>query len=220
MSRGASPRPGSPAIPPKVDIIDVRAPAHAQVDGHSGDVPAEVLRGRLEAVLFVADVPVEAATLASVVGVDLVAVVAGLHRLAGEYAAGSRGIDLREVAGGWRMYTRDSFADVVERFVVGGQAARLTQAALETLAVVAYRQPVTRARIAAIRGVSVDGVCRTLAARGLIEQCGSDATGGAHLYQTTALFLEKLGISDLADLPSLAPLLPEAGDLDDVSSST
>ncbi|PZS34293.1 MAG: SMC-Scp complex subunit ScpB [Pseudonocardiales bacterium] len=184
------------------------------------DDPRRNLRGRLEAVLFVGDEPIEVAELGAVVGADTADIQAALQELSDEYDRGGRGIDLRQVAGGWRLFTSDRYADVVERFVVDGQQARLTQAALETLAVVAYRQPVTRARVAAIRGVGVDGVFRTLAGRGLIEECGSDVAGGAHLYRTTPLFLEKLGINDLTDLPSLAPLLPEANELDDVSSSS
>lgn len=178
------------------------------------------LRGQLEALLFVGDVPIEIAELVAVIDADPADILAGLRGLAEEYARDARGIALRQVAGGWRMFTSDRYADVVERFVVEGQQARLTQAALETLAVVAYRQPVTRSRVAAIRGVGVDGVFRTLTGRGLIEECGSDAPGGAHLYRTTTLFLEKFGINDLTDLPSLAPLLPEANELDDVSSSS
>jgi segregation and condensation protein B len=177
------------------------------------------LRGALEAVLFVADVPASVADLSVAVGAGPAEVLAALSELAAEYPRGSRGIDLRQVAGGWRLFTSDRFAEVVERYVVEGQQARLTQAALETLAVVAYRQPITRARVAAIRGVGVDGVFRTLAARGLVEECGSDAGGGAHLYRTTALFLEKFGLDDLSELPSLAPLLPEASELEDVSPS-
>jgi segregation and condensation protein B len=182
------------------------------------DVPAPFLRGQLEAVLFVSDVPVEAAELAVVVGVEVDEVLTALHDLARDQVREARGIELRQVAGGWRLFSSDRYADVVERYVLEGQQARLTKAALETLAVVAYRQPVTRARVAAIRGVGVDGVFRTLVGRGLVEECGSDAAGGAHLYRTTPLFLEKLGINELTDLPSLAPLLPEADDLDDVSS--
>lgn len=188
-------------------------------DESAGGLPAGDLRGRVEAVLFVADIPLDAAALAPVVGADTPAVMAALDELAREYAEAGRGIDLRQVAGGWQLYTRDRFAAIVERFVREGQQARLTQAALETLAVVAYRQPVTRARVAGIRGVGVDGVFRTLLGRGLIEECGTDPAGGAHLYRTTTLFMEKLGINSLAELPSLAPLLPESSDLDDVSPS-
>ncbi|MGH3354250.1 MAG: SMC-Scp complex subunit ScpB, partial [Nocardioidaceae bacterium] len=125
------------------------------------------------------------------------------------------GFDLRELAGGWRFYTRDAFASVVERFVVDGQQARLTQAALETLAVVAYKQPVSRARVSAIRGVNVDGVIRTLVTRGLVEESGHDGETGAVLYRTTTYFLDRLGLKGLDELPDLAPLLPEMTDIED-----
>ncbi len=107
------------------------------------------------------------------------------------------------------MYTRPEYADYVQRFVLDGQQARLTQAALETLAVVAYKQPVTRSRISAIRGVNCDGVVRTLLARGLVEECGSEPDSGAFLYRTTTLFLEKLGLDGVEQLPPLAPFLPD-----------
>ena len=110
---------------------------------------------------------------------------------------------------GWRLYTREEHAAVVERYLVDGQRSRLTQAALETLAVIAYRQPVTRARVSAIRGVGVDGVMRTLLARGLVHEVGTDPDSGGGLYATTPLFLERLGLTGLDELPELAPLLPE-----------
>ena len=110
---------------------------------------------------------------------------------------------------GWRLYTREEHAAVVERYLLDGQRSRLTQAALETLAVVAYRQPVTRARVSAIRGVGVDGVIRTLITRGLVHEVGSEPDSGGGLYATTPLFLERLGLTSLADLPDLAPFLPE-----------
>src|SRR5205823_9645690 len=125
-------------------------------------------------------------------------VTALLEQLAAEFAAAERGFEVRRVAGGWRLYTRPRFAAYVEKFVLDGQQIRLTQAALETLAVVAYKQPVTRARISAIRGVNCDGVVRTLVSRGLVEECGSEPDSGAFLYRTTTLFLEKLGLDDLA----------------------
>ena len=136
--------------------------------------------------------------------------------LAARYTAASSGIELRELGGGWRFYTRDRFAPVVERFVLDGAQSRLSRAALETLAVVAYRQPVTRARVAGVRGVNVDGVIRTLMSRGLIEDVGADPDTGGLLYRTTDLFLERLGLSDLSELPSLGPLLPDIDGIDDV----
>ncbi|HUC57223.1 MAG TPA: SMC-Scp complex subunit ScpB, partial [Streptosporangiaceae bacterium] len=136
-------------------------------------------------------------------------VVTALAELAARYAEQGRGFDLREVAGGWRYYTRSEYAPVVEKFVRDGQEVRLTQAALETLAVVAYRQPVGRAQVSAVRGVNCDGVMRTLTLRGLVEEAGNDRETGAILFRTTAYFLERLGLAGLDQLPDLAPYLPE-----------
>ena len=147
--------------------------------------------------------------LAQIVERPTAEVAAELRALAQSYTDEQRGFDLREVAGGWRFYTRAECAPVVERFVSDGQEVRLTQAALETLAVVAYRQPVSRARVSAVRGVNCDGVMRTLVLRGLVEEAGSDTETGATLFQTTSYFLERLGMASLADLPDLAPFLPD-----------
>jgi segregation and condensation protein B len=179
-------------------------------------VPLADLRPALEALLMVADQPMDHVTLASAVGHPAEEVRAALAALTHEYAEQGRGFDLRNVAGGWRFYTRDEYAPVVERYVRDGQQARLTQAALETLAVVAYRQPVSRARVSAIRGVNVDGVMRTLVSRGLVEEAGQEAESTAVLYRTTAYFLERLGITDLAELPDLAPFLPDLEDMDEI----
>ncbi|HJZ56117.1 MAG TPA: SMC-Scp complex subunit ScpB, partial [Gemmataceae bacterium] len=172
------------------------------------------------AILFVVDRPTTSVELAQVLDVPRPAVHEALEWLRVDLDEQDRGFELRQVAGGWRLYTRDEFAPYVERYVLDGQQARLTQAALETLAVVAYRQPVTRARVSAIRGVSVDGVIRTLLTRGLIEECGSEPGTGGLLYRTTPLFLEKLGLQSLEELPSLAPLLPELESVEDVAPST
>ncbi len=134
--------------------------------------------------------------------------------------AAPRGFELRRVAGGWRIYSRNDFAHIVSRFVMDGQTARLTQAALETLAVIAYRQPVSRARVSAIRGVNVDSVVRTLAQRGLIEELGTDPESGALLYRTTHYFLERLGIGSADELPQLAPHLPGLENLQDFEDSS
>ena len=182
------------------------------------DIPLAELRPALEAVLMVADQPLDHVTLASAVGYPPGEVSAALAALAEEYAEQGRGFDLRNVAGGWRYYTREDFAGVVEKFVLDGQQARLTQAALETLAVVAYKQPVSRARVSAIRGVNVDGVMRTLVARGLVEEAGHDAETTATLYRTTGYFLERIGVASLEELPELAPFLPEMGELDDLDA--
>jgi len=197
-------------------------------EGSGGPVQAELdqladpdrLRSAVEAVLLVVDTPTSAQMLAQVLGRSVPEVEGALHSLRDDYDAGGRGFDLREVADGWRLYSRDEFAAYVERFVLDGQRARLTQAALETLAVIAYRQPVTRSRISAIRGVSVDAVMRTLLTRGLVEECGADPDTGGGLYRTTSLFLEKMGLRSLDELPSLAPLLPDTSQLDDVELST
>jgi segregation and condensation protein B len=169
---------------------------------------AELLGG-LEALLFVMDGPVSEDTLAATLRCPLEQVRDGLTDLAASYDERRAGLVLRRVGEGWRLYTRDEHAPVVERYLVEGQRSRLTQAALETLAVIAYRQPVTRARISAIRGVGVDGVMRTLLSRGLVHEVGPDPDSGGGLYATTALFLERLGLTDLGELPPLAPLLPE-----------
>jgi segregation and condensation protein B len=176
------------------------------------DGPAETgpgLRASLEAILLVADEPVPTVVLAQVLEQPRNEVAAALRDLAGEYTAEGRGFDLREIAGGWRFYTREDCAALVERFVTDGQEVRLTQAALETLAVVAYRQPVSRARVSAVRGVNCDGVMRTLTLRGLVEEAGTDPETTAILYRTTSYFLERLGLASLEDLPDLAPFLPE-----------
>ena len=185
-------------------------------ESHVAQAEREVLplAPSLEAVLMVSDQPLDSMALATAVGWPVSDVERGLDSLAREYAEQGRGFELRQVAGGWRFYTREEYAPVVEQFVLEGQQARLTQAALETLAVVAYKQPVSRARVSAIRGVNVDGVMRTLLARGLVETDGQDETSGAHLYRTTGYFLERIGISHLDDLPELAPYLPGIDDLE------
>lgn len=173
----------------------------------------------VEAVLLVADEPLSAVVLAQVAERPTHEVEAVLRALADEYAEQGRGFELREVAAGWRLFTRGDCAPYVERFVLDGQSARLTQAALETLAVIAYRQPVTRARVSAVRGVNVDGVVRTLLARGLVVEAGTDGESTATLYRTTDLLLERLGLNSLDELPSLAPFLPEPGEIDPDSPS-
>lgn len=179
------------------------------------EVARAPVRPALEAVLMVADQPLDAVALATAVGHPVEDVVAALQLLTEEYDEQDRGFELRNVAGGWRYYTREAYAPVVEAFVLEGQQARLTQAALETLAVVAYKQPVSRARVSAIRGVNVDGVMRTLLTRGLVEEAGQDGDTGAHLYRTSSYFLERIGVQSLDELPELAPYLPDLGDIDD-----
>lgn len=183
------------------------------------DVPVAALHPSLEAILMVADQPLDTVQLASVVGHPVADVEAALGELAASYTEQGRGFELRNVAGGWRYYTREEYAPVVEGFVLEGQQARLTQAALETLAVVAYKQPVSRARVSAVRGVNVDGVMRTLLTRGLVEEAGQDGETGANLYRTTSYFLERMGIGSLDELPELAPFLPDMDDLEDELAS-
>lgn len=172
------------------------------------------LKPALEAVLMIADEPLDHLTLAQAVDHPPADVEQALAELADAYTEEGRGFELRNVGGGWRYFTREDYAPVVEQFVLDGQQARLTQAALETLAVVAYRQPVSRSRVSAIRGVNVDGVVRTLVTRGLIEEAGVDASSGAVLYRTSSYFLERMGMSDLSELPEIAPLLPDISDLE------
>jgi segregation and condensation protein B len=171
--------------------------------------PSPELPPAIEAILLVADEPVPENMLAQVLEVAQQDVAQVLHELSARYTDEGRGFDLREVAGGWRYYTRAEFAPVVERFVRDGQEVRLTQAALETLAVVAYRQPVSRAQVSAVRGVNCDGVMRTLTLRGLVEEAGTNQETGATLFRTTAYFLERLGLPSLDQLPELAPFLPD-----------
>jgi segregation and condensation protein B len=169
---------------------------------------------QLEAVLIVAEEPVPTELLAERLGFPVPEVDAALHDLGRDYAEAGRGFALREVGGGWRFYTAADAGDCVERFVLAGQTARLSQAALETLAVIAYQQPVSRGRIAAVRGVNVDGVVRTLLTRRLIDEAGTDVETGAMTYRTTAYFLERMGLRDLTELPPLAPLLPEVDEIE------
>jgi segregation and condensation protein B len=179
---------------------------------------AAALDAALEALLLVVDAPTDDDALASAVDQPVARVRAALLGLAQRYATDARGIDLRRVGEGWRFYTRDTYAPFVERLLLDGQRAKLTRAALETLAVVAYRQPVTRARIAAVRGVNCDGVLRTLVTRGLVEEAGVDGATQGTLFRTTELFLERLGLSSVDDLPPLAPLLPDVDAIDAIDA--
>jgi segregation and condensation protein B len=171
--------------------------------------PGPSLEACLEAILLVVDEPVPEVVLAQVLERPRDEVSRALAALAASYDEQRRGYDLRQVAGGWRLYTREECAPVVERFVRDGQEVRLTQAALETLAVVAYRQPVSRPQVSAVRGVNCDAVMRTLTLRGLVEEAGAEHETGAILYRTTSYFLERLGLAGLEELPDLAPFLPD-----------
>ena len=171
-------------------------------------------RGAIEAILMVVDEPVDSADIAAAVNAPHAEVTAALHELRDEYAdpAAPRGFELREVDGKWRIYSSRLYADAVGTFIVEGQSARLSQAALETLAVVAYRQPVTRGQVSQVRGVNVDSVMKTLSARGLVTEVGEIA--GALQYGTTTEFLERMGLASLDELPELAPYLPDLADVD------
>ncbi|MBY6675312.1 SMC-Scp complex subunit ScpB [Rhodococcus sp. BP-316] len=179
---------------------------------------AEV-RAALESVLLVVDTPASVPQLASALDCDETRIRQALTAMAADLTARGSGIDLRFAGDGWRFYTRTEYAPYVERLLLDGARSKLTRAALETLAVIAYRQPVTRARVSAVRGVNVDGVMRTLLARGLIAEAGPDPDSAATQYVTTEMFLERLGLASLSDLPELAPLLPGVDMIDDISDS-
>lgn len=207
-----------PGVGPAAD------PDAEAVTGDAAEPQVEVLddaefRSVIEALLLVVDTPVTVEALASATDNPEDRVRATLTELAAELDERGSGIDLREAGGGWRMYTRARYAPYVERLLLDGSRSKLTRAALETLAVVAYRQPVTRARVSAVRGVNVDAVVRTLVARGLITEAGTDSDSGAVTFATTELFLERLGLSSLADLPDIAPLLPDVDVIDDLSEN-
>jgi segregation and condensation protein B len=172
------------------------------------------LDGALEALLLLAVEPMSTTDLAQAVGVPEAEVAAALVGLAAFYDETGRGFELRELGGGWRYYTRDEYADLVAAYVLEGQQAKLSAAALETLAVIAYQQPISRGRVSAIRGVNVDGVIRTLLGRGLIEEAGHDAESGAVVFATTSYFLERMGLRSLDELPPLAPHLPGVEELE------
>ena len=173
----------------------------------------------IEAILMVVDEPINEVILAQIIERPTEEIKSALSELAAQYEESSRGFELRQVAGGWRFYSHPDQATVVERFVLDGQQSRLTQAALETLAVIAYRQPISRARVSAIRGVNVEAVMKTLVNRGLVEEAGVEHESGAILYKTTSYFLERLGINSIEDLPALAPYLPDLAALDEVLDS-
>ncbi|MBM6546340.1 SMC-Scp complex subunit ScpB [Janibacter sp. YIM B02568] len=176
------------------------------------------VRGAVEAVLMVVEEPVSEVALATALEVTVEAVREALGEIEADLADGKHGYTIRSVAGGWRFYSHSAYAAVVERFILDGQQARLTQASLETLAVIAYRQPISRARVGAVRGVNVDGVVRTLLTRGLITEVSHDGESGAILYGTTDTFLERMGLESLDDLPPIAPYLPEADMIDELAA--
>ncbi|MEL4357399.1 MULTISPECIES: SMC-Scp complex subunit ScpB [unclassified Luteococcus] len=176
---------------------------------------AEEAEGPLEALLLMAEEPVPAETLAEAIGQPLPVTERALANLVEFYDRSQRGFELRNVGGGWRYWTRAEHAELISRWVVSGQSNKLSQAALETLSVIAYLQPISRARVSAVRGVNVDGVVRTLLARGLISEAGADEQTGAMVFSTTDYFLERMGLASLDELPPLAPHLPDASALEE-----
>lgn len=176
--------------------------------------PKEGISGAVEALLLLAEEPLTEIRLAQALDVGVREVSACLAELAAFYEETGRGFELRQLAGGWRYYTREEHADLIASYLLDGQQARLSQAALETLAVVAYQQPISRSRISAIRGVSVDAVIRTLLARGLLREAGHDEESGAVVFATTSHFLERMGLRSLDELPPLAPHLPDVDELE------
>jgi len=175
----------------------------------------------LEAILMIADDPQSLVSLATSLGVPVAAVRQSIERLVADYdgvdSSVRRGFELREVAGGWRIYVRGKYDDVVRDFVLTQNPTRLSQAALETLAVIAYKQPISRGAIASIRAVNVDSVVRTLLGRGLVTEAYTDSETGAIHYSTTDLLLSQLGINTIEELPLISPLLADGSDgFDDV----
>jgi segregation and condensation protein B len=215
-----TPAPQQPTREPDATEGDPASEPTPDPDSDLSDLPPlhddTALANALEALLLVVDTPAGEELLAIALDQPVARVTEALHRMSTALADRASGIDLRRAGDGWRFVTRDRYAPFVEKLLLDGQRAKLTRAALETVAVIAYRQPVTRARVAAVRGVNVDGVIRTLVARGLIAETGTDSDTGGILYRTTELFLERLGLSSLEDLPAIAPLLPEVDAIDDV----
>jgi len=187
------------------------------------------LERSLEAILLIADEPLPLVTLATALGAPVPAVRQSIERLVSDYdghdidgAPGGprRGFELREVGGGWRLYVRAEYDELVRDFVLTQSPTRLSQAALETLAVIAYKQPISRGSIAAIRAVNVDSVVRTLLGRGLITEAYTDAETGAIHYETTPLLLTQLGVNSLDELPPISPLLPDgAGGFEELGAA-
>ncbi|MCH9815060.1 MAG: SMC-Scp complex subunit ScpB [Actinomycetia bacterium] len=163
-----------------------------------------------------ADEPITVTELAEVCGAQADDIEATLLDLAAQYSLQERGFELREVTGAWRFYTSASCADLVARYVTDGRQAKLTQAALETLAIIAYRQPVSRAHVASVRGVNADGVIRTLLSRGLAAEVGEDPATGAILFGTTGHFLDRMGLSSVSELPPIADHLPDLHSMEDL----
>jgi len=184
--------------------------------------PVVDLERALEAILMVADEPMPLVSLATALGSPIPAVRQSIERLVADYdgvdGSTERGFELREVGGGWRIYVRPAYDDVVKEFVLTQNPTKLSQAALETLAVIAYKQPISRGSVASIRAVNVDSVVRTLLGRGLIQEAYTDSETGAIHYETSPLLLTSLGINSIEELPKISPLLADGRDgFDDLS---
>lgn len=195
------------------EAVEADTPVEEQPPPAPARTAADI-SGAVEALLLLADDPVSETSLAQTLDVPVDVVSECLQDLVTFYDETRRGFELRRVGEGWRYYTRAEHADVITVSVLEGQQSRLSQAALETLAVVAYQQPISRGRISAVRGVNVDGVIRTLLARGLLEEAGADEDSGAAVFRTTSYFLERMGLKSLDELPDLAPHLPEVDELE------
>lgn len=184
-----------------------------EIQDMSQSFAAEDVSAAVEALLMVADQPLAVVTIAQVVGIPLAEAKKEIERLRAEYdgenGSARRGFELREVGGGWRIYAREEFDELVRSMLHDDSPQRLSQQALETLSVIAYKQPVTRSQVSAVRAVNVDTVMRTLIARGLITEHSTDPETGAIFYQTTPLLLEYLGIESLDQLPAISPLLDD-----------
>ncbi len=168
------------------------------------------LPGALEALLFVTDQPVSTVTLAEMLECDASLAESALLALQEQLSSGNRGIQLREVAGGWRLFTHPAYHELIEKYIVSWDTRKLSAAAMETLAIVAYSQPVTRGQVASIRGVNSDSPVNSLVEKGLLREMGTaDAPGNPVLYGTTRTFLEKFGLRSVADLPDLAQFVPD-----------
>ena len=212
-STGSTPMQPALIQPAGLDELDAELAELTASSQPALDIP---VAAQLEALLMVTDQPMTAVDMATTTRLPVDLVESTLHELALGYRAQRRGFDLRNVAEGWRFYSAAECAPVVARFATDGRSARMTQAALETLAVVAYKQPVSRARVGAIRAVNVDSVMRTLVSRGLVSEAGSDPQTGAVLYGTTSYFLERMGLCSIADLPQIEDHLPDMSVLDDL----
>jgi segregation and condensation protein B len=200
---------------------DTALAAQTEIAEEPTRAPVDLERA-LEAVLIVADEPMPLVSLATALSSPIAAVRQSIERLVADYDGADggpvRGFELREVGGGWRIYVRPAYDDVVKEFVLTQNPTKLSQAALETLAVIAYKQPISRGSVAAIRAVNVDSVVRTLLGRGLIQEAYTDSETGAIHYETSPLLLTSLGINSLDELPKISPLLADGSDgFDDVA---